>query len=190
MLAATTLDEMRTPASPPGDDGWIGGYGLGLQLFRHGGRVLHGHSGSMPGFLATLCVSPGDGIGGITLANATSGPDIATIAIDLVTITADLEPRLPARWKPLAEVDQALLALTGLWYWGPSKGRTSRFRAEPDGTWTGLDGYYAGETLRLVRRDDGTVGHLDLGSFVFTREPYEPAAPLAARPDPEGWQAF
>ena len=133
----------------------------------------------------------------------------AAIAIDLVTITADHEPRLPARWKPLAEVDQALLALTGLWYWGPrpyalrllpdrglelapvtSRGRASRFRAEPDGTWTGLDRYYAGETLRLVRRADGTVGHLDLGSFVFTREPYEPDAPLAARPDPEGWQAF
>ena len=73
----------------------------------------------MPGFLATLCVSPADGVGGITLANATSGPDIAGIAIDLVSIVADNEPRLPDRWKPLPEVDQALLALTGLWYWGP-----------------------------------------------------------------------
>ena len=73
----------------------------------------------MPGFLATLCVSPADGIGGIALANATSGPDIAAIAIDLVAIVADHEPRVPARWKPLPEVDQALLALTGLWYWGP-----------------------------------------------------------------------
>ena len=65
-----------------------------------------------------------------------------------------------------------------------------RFRAEPDGTWTGLDGYYAGETLLLVRGADSTVDHLDLGSFVFTREPYELEAPLAARPDPEGWRAF
>ena len=36
----------------------------------------------------------------------------------------------------------------------------------------------------------GTVDHLDLGSFVFTREPYGPDAPPAARPDPEGWRAF
>ena len=126
-----------------------------------------------------------------------------------MAITADLEPRLPARWKPLAEADQALLALTGLWYWGPrpyalrllpdrglelapvtSKGRASRFRAEPDGTWTGLDGYYAGETLRLVRGANDTVDHLDVGSFVFTREPYDLYAPPAARPDPEGWRAF
>ena len=191
VLPATTLAEMRAPASPPGDEAWAGGYGLGLQLFRQDGRMLYGHFGSMPGFLATLCVSPADGVGAITLANATSGPDIAGIAIDLVSIVADHEPRLPDRWTPLPEADQALLALTGLWYWGPrayalrlradrglelgpatGRGRASRFRAEPDGTWTGLDGYYAGETLRLVRGSDGTVDHLDLGSFVFTREPY------------------
>jgi CubicO group peptidase (beta-lactamase class C family) len=209
VLAAETLAEMRTPASPPGDDAWASGYGLGLQLFRHDGHVLYGHSGSMPGFLATLCVSPDDDLGGIALANATSGPDIAAIAIDLVRIVADREPRMPARWKPLPAVDQALLALTGLWYWGPrpyvlrllpgrgleltpaaGKGRASRFRAEPDGTWTGLDGYYTGETLRLVRSRGGAADHLDLGSFVFTREPYEREAPLAARPDPEGWREF
>ena len=60
----------------------------------------------------------------------------------------------------------------------------------PDGTWTGLDGYYTGEVLRLVRGADGAVDHLDLGSFVFTRAPYGPGAPLAARPDPEGWRSF
>ncbi len=209
VLPATTLAEMRTPAAPPGDDAWASGYGLGLQLFRHDGRVFYGHSGSMPGFLATLCVSPADAIGGIALANATSGPDIAAIAIDLVTIVADNEPRIPARWTPLPDVEATLLALTGLWYWGPrayllrlladnglelspaaGRGRASRFRAEPDGTWTGLDGYYTGETLRLVSGADGRAGHLDLGSFVFTREPYGLDAPLAARPDPEGWRAF
>ncbi len=209
VLPAGTLAEMRTPAAPPGDDAWAGGYGLGLQLFRQDGRVLHGHSGSMPGFLASLCVSPSDGTGAIALANVTAGPDITGIATDLVTIVADHEPRLPARWQPMAGVDQALLALTGLWYWGPrayvlrlladrgleltpavGRGRASRFCAEPDGTWTGLDGYYMGETLRLARRADGTVHHLDLGSFVFTREPYGPDAPLAARPDPEGWRTF
>jgi CubicO group peptidase (beta-lactamase class C family) len=209
VLAATTLAEMRTPAAPPGDETWSGGYGLGLQLFRHGGRVLYGHSGSMPGFLATLCVSPADDVAGIALANATAGPDITGIAIDLVTIVAENEPRLPARWQPLPEADPSLLALTGLWYWGPrpyalrllagrdlelapaaGRGRASRLRAEPDGTWTGLDGYYTGETLRLVRGPGGAVDHLDLGSFVFTRTPYGPDAPLAARPDPEGWRSF
>ena len=205
VLPARTLAEMRTPAAPPGDDAWASGYGLGLQLFRHDGRVFYGHSGSMPGFLATLCVSPDDAIGGIALANATSGPDIAAIAVDLVTIVADNEPRIPARWKPLPDVEAALLALTGLWYWGPrpyllrlladrglelspaaGRGRASRFRAEPDGTWTGLDGYYAGESLRLVRGADGMVDHLDLGSFVFTREPYESGCSAGRASGPRG----
>ena len=97
VLPAATLAEMRTPASPPGDEAWAGGYGLGLQLFRHDGRVLYGHSGSMPGFLATLCVSAADGVGAITLANATSGPDISGIALDLVRIVTDNEPRLKFR---------------------------------------------------------------------------------------------
>ena len=208
VLAPSTLAEMRAPASPPGDDAWASGYGLGLQLFRQDGRTLYGHSGSMPGFVATLCVSPDDGIGGIALANATSGPDIGSIAMDLVRIVADNEPRLPPRWKPLPDLDLDLLALTGLWYWGPrpyalrlhadralelspvaASGRASRFRAEPDGTWTGLEGYYVGETLRVMRGPDGAADHLDLGTFVFTREPYGPGAPLAARPDPDGWRA-
>jgi CubicO group peptidase (beta-lactamase class C family) len=208
VLAASTLAEMRTPAAPPGDDAWAGGYGLGLQLFRWDSRMLFGHGGSMPGFLATLCVSPADGIGGIALANVTAGPDVAAVAADLAMIVAEHEPAFPARWQPIPHLDQALLALTGLWYWGPrpftlrlladrgvelgpaaGRGRASRFRVEPDGTWTGLGGYYLGETLRVVRGTHDAVDHLDLGSFVFTREPYEPAAPLAARPDPDGWQA-
>jgi hypothetical protein len=69
------------------------------------------------------------------------------------------------------------------------QGRASRFRAEPDETWTGLDGYYTGETLRVVRGPDGRPDDLDLGSFIFTRQPYGPGASLAARPDPDGWRA-
>jgi CubicO group peptidase (beta-lactamase class C family) len=208
VLAAATLAEMRAPAAAPGEDSWGGSYGLGLQLVRRDNRTLVGHGGSMPGFLATLWVSPADGIAGIALANATSGVDIGTIAADLAMIVAEHEPAFPARWKPLPDFDQSLLALTGLWYWGPrgyvlrlladrgvelapaaGGGRASRFRADPDGTWTGLDGYYLGETLRVVRGTGGAADHLDLGTFVFTREPYSPDAPLAARPDPDGWQA-
>jgi CubicO group peptidase (beta-lactamase class C family) len=208
VLSAGTLAEMRVPAAAPGEDGWDNGYGLGLQLFRQDGRFLYGHAGSMPGFVAAVLVSPADGVAGITLANTTSGPETMAIAADLIGIVADHEPRLPARWEPLPEADETLLALTGLWYWGPrpftlrlladrgielspagATGRGSRFRAEPDGTWTGLDGYYTGETLRLVPGADAAPGHFDLGTFVFTREPYEPGAPLAARPDPDGWRS-
>jgi len=40
-----------------------------------------------------------------------------------------------------------------------------------------------------VERDAaGAVSHLDLGTFVFTRQPYDPAAPIPGGVDPAGWQ--
>jgi hypothetical protein len=197
---------MRAHAAPP--SGNAGGYGLGIQILEREGRTLFGHGGSMPGFVASLWVSPDDGLGAVTLSNVTAGPAVGEIAADLIEIVAANEPRMPARWAPKPAIGQELLALTGLWYWGPratvlrvlsaemleltpasGPGRESRFRAAGDGTWTGLDGYYSGETLRVVLAADGVVEHLDLGTFVFTREPYGPGSPVAARPHADGWQA-
>ncbi|MFD4400554.1 serine hydrolase domain-containing protein [Kitasatospora sp. NPDC058478] len=209
VLAADSLAEMRRPATGPDNTTWTTGYGLGLQLRRHEGRVLYGHTGSMPGFTAALWVSDEDGLAAIALSNATTGAGTTLVATQLITLTAEHEPRLPEPWRPLPEVDEELLALTGPWYWGTSAqalrlradrgleltsltggARSSRFRAEPDGTWTGLDDYYTGETLRVVRAADGTVSHLDLGSFILTREPYGPAPVIPGDVDPKGWQAF
>ncbi|GAB7184884.1 serine hydrolase domain-containing protein [Kitasatospora sp. Ki12] len=207
VLSAGTLAEMRRPAVAPDDAGWTTAYGLGLQLRRHEGRLLYGHTGSMPGFTAGLWVSETDGLAAFGLANATSGGSTAQLAAELIALTAEHEPRLPEPWHPLPEVDEELLALTGPWYWGASPtvlrlrpgrvlelttlaggGRGSRFRPEPDGTWTGLENYYAGETLRVVRRADGSVSHLDIGSFVHTREPYGPDDAVPGGVDPEGWR--
>jgi CubicO group peptidase (beta-lactamase class C family) len=197
VLSASTVEEMRLPAAPPQAVDPDGGYGLGLQLLRRDGRQLVGHTGSMPGFLAALWVSVEDGTAALALANCTSGAAVSTIAADLLAITTDAEPVFPAAWRPVEDLDPAVLELAGPWYWGTSafalrvrsgaelhlapltgQGRGSRFHVEPDGTWTGREGYYAGETLRVVRRADGSVSHLDLGSFVFTREPYDPSAPV------------
>ena len=65
--------------------------------------------------------------------------------------------------------------------------RTSRFVPAEDGRWVGLDGYYRGETLEIVRRSDGTVSHLALATFVMTRVPYDPDSPLPGGVDPSGW---
>ncbi|CAM5306156.1 serine hydrolase [Streptomyces narbonensis] len=69
-------------------------------------------------------------------------------------------------------------------------GRRASFRALPEGGWVGLNGYYAGETLRVVRRPDGSVSHLDLASFVFTREPYEPGDAVPGGVDEAGWRGL
>ncbi|MFF5315811.1 DUF7586 domain-containing protein, partial [Streptomyces massasporeus] len=49
---------------------------------------------------------------------------------------------------------------------------------------------FAGEVLRAVRRPDGSPSHLDIGSFVFTREPYDAGAPVPGGVDPEGWRGL
>ncbi|MFF9013201.1 serine hydrolase domain-containing protein [Streptomyces sp. NPDC014870] len=211
VLGAASVAEMRTPAVAPGAGDKEGGYGLGVQLLRWDDRMLIGHTGSLPGFVACLWVSVEDGIAAVTLANATSGPTMAAVAGELVQIVAEAEPRFPEPWRPLpaSEVDQELLELTGPWYWGtyvfglrlgPDRsvtleplrgpGRRAAFRALPEGGWIGLNGYYLGETLRAVRRPDGSVSHLDLGSFVFTREPYEQGDAVPGGVDEAGWRGL
>ncbi|MFD9000640.1 serine hydrolase domain-containing protein [Streptomyces sp. NPDC059582] len=209
VLSAESVREMRTPAAPPEAADVADGvsYGLGMQIQQRDGRLLVGHSGSLPGFLANLTISVDDDIAAVVLANCTSGPLLGAVGADLVRIVAEAEPRIPAPWRPLPEVDPAVLELAGQWYWGThafawrltayglaslepltGNGRRSRFRANGDGTWTGLEGYFAGELLRAVRRPDGSVDHLDLGSFAFTRQPYDEAASVPGGVDPEGWR--
>ncbi|MFI9767648.1 serine hydrolase domain-containing protein [Streptomyces sp. NPDC052415] len=211
VLSAASVREMRQPAAPGESVDVAEGaaYGLGLQIQHRHGRLLAGHSGSLPGFLATLFFSESDDVAAVVLANCTSGPLLSLVAADLIRTVAEAEPRIPAPWRPMAEVDPAVLELAGQWYWGThafalrltadglvsleplsGKSRRSRFRANGDGTWTGLEGYYAGELLQAVRRPDGSVSHLDLGSFVFTRQPYDEGAPVPGGVDPEGWRGM
>ncbi|MFE0809804.1 serine hydrolase domain-containing protein [Streptomyces sp. NPDC058794] len=211
VLSYESVREMRGPAAPmeAADVADGAAYGLGLQIQHRDGRLLVGHSGSLPGFLANLTISVEDDVAAVVLANCTSGPLLAGVGADLVRVVAEAEPRIPEPWRPLPDVDTSVLELAGQWYWGThafalrltsdrgvsleplsGAGRRSRFRANGDGTWTGLEGYYAGESLRAVRRPDGTVSHLDLGSFVFTRQPYDEGAPVPGGVDPEGWRGI
>jgi CubicO group peptidase (beta-lactamase class C family) len=208
VLAPATLAEMRERESPEADGQ---SHGLGLALLRAHGLSYAGHTGSMPGFLAAVWVVPGERLAAVALANTTSitGGGIGALVADLLRITAEHEPRLPEPWRPLPAVDPELLALTGTWYWGPAAftlrlkadralelGRVGngsgavRLRPEADGTWTALDDYWQGETLRVVRGADGDVSHLDLGTFVLTREPYPVAGPVPGGVDPDGWKAL
>ncbi|MFJ2397550.1 serine hydrolase domain-containing protein [Streptomyces sp. NPDC087843] len=211
VLSAESLREMRTPAAPLGAEELASGdaYGLGLQVLHRSGRILAGHSGSLPGFMAALVIGVRDDVAAVVLTNCTSGPRPLTVAADLVRIVAEAEPRIPEPWRPAPEIDPSVLELAGPWYWGTQgcalhltadgmielgplagAGRRSRFRPNGDGTWTGLDGYYTGEPLRAVRRPDGSLSHLDLGSFVFTRQPYDQSAPVPGGVDPEGWRGL
>ena len=210
MLEADTLAEMQVPGPVEDADRWTTAWGLGLQLRRGtgpaGDRRTVGHGGSMPGFLAAVLVEPATRTGVVLLANVTAGPSLMRLADDVFDLLATHEPALPEPWKPLPAVDPGVLGLTGTWFWGPAPlmmmvradqgleltapgvGRESRFRPVGTDTWVGLDGYYAGETLRVVRDADGAVAHLDLVTFVLTRQPYDATADVPVGVDPGGWR--
>jgi len=207
VLRPETLAQMRTPASPPEVTDWDTGYGLGLKVLHRDGRVLAGHNGSMPGFLSALWIDTDQALGAVVLGNVTAGLATEALATDLLRTVAEREPRNPPPWRPLPSVDTDLLELTGPWYWGPAPfglrlqaegfveltalsgaGAGVRFQPTGDGAWVGINGYFAGERLEVRRDAAGAVSHLDLGTYVLTRRPYDPTAPVPGGVDPAGWQ--
>jgi CubicO group peptidase (beta-lactamase class C family) len=198
VLDPTTLEEMAVPAGVDDSAAGWSAYGLGLQVMRVDGRTLIGHGGSMPGFLAGVFVDRDEQIGAVSLANTTSGLD--AVVFGLLADVRAAEPRVVEPWTP--SPSPVALDVLGVWFWGPSPyvlravsggmlhlgplpgrmGRASRFAARDDGTWLGLDGYFAGETLRIAG------DHLDLDTFVFTRTPYDPEAPVPGGVDERGWR--
>jgi CubicO group peptidase (beta-lactamase class C family) len=207
LLDRATLAEMRKPAGifDVPDRPWELGYGLGLQLWNTGGRRSYGHTGSMPGFVGALQVAAASGDAAIVLTNSTtpSGGGQA-FTDDLLRTLAENDPPTPKEWRP-SGVAQDTLGLVGTWYWGPTAFLVSvagdvlefrpagtaatafRFRRDGDGSWTGLDGYFAGERLRPVPGPDGRIVALDLASHTYTRVPYDEAAPVPGGVPPGGW---
>ena len=204
LLSPGTLAEMLEPhhvVDEPGQP-WTGAHGLGWQVWNLDGERYAGHGGSMPGFLAGLRVRLDDGVGVVVLSNTTASQALRPLGDDLVNALTDLEPPPVQAWS--AAGDASLLELVGPWHWGPAvesarvegehlvlgepgARRGSRFAPTGVDEWVGLDGYYTGEPLRVVRRADGSVSHLDLASFRFTRTPYATDADVPGGVDPGGW---
>ena len=209
LLSPQTLAEMCEPhhvVDEPGEP-WTGAHGLGWQVWNLGGTRYAGHGGSMPGFLAGLRVRVDTGDGVVALLNTTSSPATRTLIGDLHDILTDLEPPAVQPWVPgsstLDHTDH--LDLVGTWHWGPATttarlegaelvlgdlamGRGSRFALVGADRWVGLDGYHNGEPLRVVRRADGSVSHLDLQTFLLTRTPYDGEADIPGGVDEGGWR--
>ncbi len=143
--------------------------------------------------------------GHVLLMNCTT-PTAVTDVEDPFDVLDACEPVLPDVWTPQASVPADLLALTGTWFWGTSEGTlrvlpdgrlrldhvsgmlpTSGFRPAGEDTWVGLADYFRGETMRVVRDAQGDPTHLDIGTWVLTRRPYEPGAVIPGGMDAGGW---
>ncbi|MGA3354197.1 MAG: serine hydrolase domain-containing protein [Acidimicrobiales bacterium] len=207
ILQPDTVAEMTEPiglVDIPGQ-AWTSAHGLGLQLWNLGGRRRYGHSGSMPGFVAMLVVDGETKDAIVALTNSTSGFRPA-FWDDLLVLVSSRQPKSPLMFNPgSGEVDCQSLDLVGVWYWGPREyhmslcpdghlelrgipyGRDGRFRPNGDGTYTGEWGYFAGERLEARRHADGSLSHLDIASFVFTRTPYDQSADIPGGLDDRGW---
>lgn len=196
VLPRATLREMASPQTPDG------GYGLGVKLLDHdgadgadgaGGAVLVGHLGSMPGFQASLFIDLESGTGAVVLTDATTGFSGSEITLRLL---GDRTPDAVEPWVPTAQVAAWAEELLGYWHWGNSafevrwhnevlelrdlaRGAvvSERFVLR-EGSVIGIEGYHRGETLKVVRREDGTINHLDCATFIYTRVPYDPMAPI------------
>lgn len=186
--------EMQLPALINDEPGasYTRAYGFGLDIVNHSGQRFIGHGGSMPGHQSALRIDPDTGDGVVHLVNSTAG-----LALDDLGLVRELRARSP-RVDPVWTADTAAgdaIDVVGTWFWGPRAhqltqegdrlrlapvdgGRGSRFAPDGTGGWVGLDEYFAGERLSVHRGDDGAPAYLDLGSFRFSRTPYDPAGDI------------
>jgi D-alanyl-D-alanine carboxypeptidase len=193
VLDLAHLLEASHPQAGDKDLGLAGAHGLGFALRTGGSGTLVGHTGSMPGFRAGCFVDRPRRTGAVLLANATTGVDPAALLDELLEELEHSEPTIPAAWTPTTTVPQELRDVLGVWHWGNTPvvlaldgdelvatedGDGSDAFVVVDGRILGLRGYHAGEELRVLRRDDGSVSHLDIATFIYTRTPYDPEAPI------------
>ena len=191
VLPKSTLDRMARLQTMVDEETWGVGWGLGLELYRRGERVLVGHGGAMPGFLAGLVVHRGERTGAAVLTNTGAEAAPEGLALDLAVTTLDALTRTPPLWEPAAAAPADLDGILGRW-WTEGEEivlalRGGRFQArlvggvvgrnvsflEADGVdrWRVVEGRERGEVLRAVRGDDGTVAKLYFATYPLTREP-------------------
>jgi CubicO group peptidase (beta-lactamase class C family) len=190
ILARASVEEMRTVQTIDDHERWTAGYGLGLGLRRDGERILAGHSGSMPGFIARLYVSPGDRIGVAALTNE-SEASLDDLALALVRATVEEWPAAPEPWRVTDPPPDDVAPLLGIWFleaslivfrWreGRLEGRfdgipdwkpSSVFERETADRWRTVSGPEQGEALRIERDADDAVTQMIWAGYPLRREP-------------------
>jgi CubicO group peptidase (beta-lactamase class C family) len=190
VLAASSAEEMRTVQAISDHDRWLAGYGLGLGLYRDGDRILAGHGGSMPGFIATLAFSAKEKVSAAALTNE-SETDLSELGIQLVGTTIEEWPVAPETWRVGEPPPDDVVPLLGIWFmeaarlvfrWreGKLEGRfdgipdwrpSSVFERETDDRWRTVSGPEHGEALRIQRGPDCSVASMVWAGYPVTREP-------------------
>ncbi len=186
-----TLDEMCHPQVMYDLDGWLLAFGLGLMLHRRGERVLVGHDGAMPGFLAGLAVRRPERVGTVVFASTSAGAYPGDLAVELTIDVVDGDPAPPEPWQVGPPVPAQYEPLLGRWWSEGSEfvfavvaGKLTARRTDlppekPPSVFEPVDvdlyrtvsGREHGELLRVVRDENGAVTKMYWATYPFTRMP-------------------
>ncbi|HEU5245193.1 MAG TPA: serine hydrolase domain-containing protein [Gaiellaceae bacterium] len=190
VLASSSAEEMRTVQAIDDHERWLSGYGLGLALRRDDDRILAGHSGSMPGFIAQLLFSAREKVVAVTLTNE-SEASLGDLCLALVQTTIEEWPVAPETWRIGEPPPDDVVPLLGIWFMEAARvvfrWREGKLEARFDGTpdwqpssiyeretedrWRTVSGPEHGEALRIVRGPDGSVASMVWAGYPVTREP-------------------
>ncbi len=187
VLDPATVEELWFPQVMYWPDEWTLGWGLGLMLFNHEGRIYGGHGGAMAGHLAAVYIDRKSQTGAAALTNSGTRGELDLFAVRLAAKARELWPEEIEPWRPEPEPPADVRPLLGrwwsegnefvLWWEGealhakvagtpPGKGETT-FARDGDG-WRASAGRERGERLRV----DGE--RLIWSGYAFTRnqEPF------------------
>lgn len=191
VLPKRTMDEMAVVQTLSDHVTWTVAWGLGLELYRRGERVLAGHGGAMPGFLACVCVDRKRETGAVLLTSSGAETPVEKLALDLACAALDALPERVELWRPDAGAPADVQPLLGRWWSeghelvvrvrdgrlqvlavGYPAGRdTSYLEREGDDRYRIVEGRELGELVRVVRDASGVVVRLYLATYPLTREP-------------------
>jgi CubicO group peptidase (beta-lactamase class C family) len=170
---------------------WTLGWGLGLELWRRGERILGGHTGGYPGFLSILVYSRRERIGAVVLTNSSSWGKLSATGLDLAEAALEELTPEPETWTPEEPPPEDIVPLLGRWWsegsetifsWrsgrleaqladSPPGREPSLFEPEGEDRFRTVSGRERGEVLRVARNDRGEVERLYWATYPFTREP-------------------
>ncbi|MGN6302137.1 MAG: serine hydrolase domain-containing protein [Angustibacter sp.] len=201
VLAPATVAEMTHLHAMADLQKWTLGWGLGLMLHRRGERMLVGHDGAMPGFLASLVVERDTGLVVAALTNTSRAADPTSLALELAEAVLDAVPDEPRPWRPGAPVPADVEPLLGTW-WAEGIEYAASWRAgtdpevdadegghlelgavaAPSGKppavlrregerWRVVSGREQGEVLRVVREESEEPSRLYWATYPMTRRP-------------------
>lgn len=191
VLSDAVIAAMHTPLVMVDRDAWTQGWGLGLILDRRPTRIVSGHTGAMPGFVAALSLDRASQTVVAALSNVTRGVRVGALAIGILEeIADDLAPVSPAEAVNRGPCPEHVMGVLGRWWceaeetvftWhdgtlqaylsdSPSTSRTVFSRQGHD-SYRASSGRQQGERLYVIRDDHGQVSQLEWATYPYTRTP-------------------